>query len=150
SPLLLAPVGVQTLAHPDGELATVRAAASLGVPYIHSQAASHSFEQVAEAGVDAPRSFQFYWLTDRDVCRSFLRRARAAGFSTLVLTIDTLLLGWRPTDLDRAYLPFLQGIGVANYTTDPVFCALLGDQDPTDHAAVAREWLRIFPNPGLT
>lgn len=143
APVMIAPVGVQTLAHPEGELATVRAAASVGVPYIHSTAAAHTFEQVAEAGGDAPRWYQLYWPTDQDVCRSFLRRAKAAGFSTLVLTLDTTLLGWRPADLDRGFLPFLRDVGLANYLSDPVFQEKAGDS-PTMH------WAQMFPHPGLT
>ncbi|WP_336213494.1 lactate 2-monooxygenase [Nonomuraea sp. LPB2021202275-12-8] len=141
APVMVAPMGVQTLAHPDGELATVRAAAELGVPYIHSTAAAHSFEQVAEAGGDAERWYQLYWPTDQDVCVSFLHRAKAAGFSVLVVTLDTALLGWRPADLDRGFLPFLNGTGLANYLTDPHF---QGVDNPILH------WAQMFANPGLT
>ncbi|MFI6479207.1 lactate 2-monooxygenase [Nonomuraea sp. NPDC050663] len=141
APLMVAPMGVQKLAHPEGELATVRAAAALGVPYVHSTAATHSFEQVAEAGGDAPRWYQLYWPTSEQVCLSFLARAKAAGFSVLVLTLDTGLLGWRPADLDRAFLPFLNGVGLANYLTDPAF---EGVDNPVLH------WAQMFPNPGLS
>lgn len=150
TPVMLAPVGVQMLAHPEGELASARAAATFGVPYIHSQAASFSYEQVAEALPDGPRWSQFYWVTDDDVCISMLERAWNAGFTHLVLTVDTPLLGWRPTDLDRAYLPFLRGVGIANYTTDPAFMARIPSHRRADPVAVAEEWLRIFPHPGLT
>lgn len=150
TPLLIAPVGVQTLAHPEGELAMAKAAEKFGVPYVHSQAASYSFEQIAEAAPNGQRWSQFYWLADEDVNDSFLDRARRAGFSSLVLTVDTLVLGWRPADLDRAYLPFLQGVGVANYTSDPAFMSRLEPDRRSDPRAVGEEWLKIFPNPGLT
>lgn len=150
APLLIAPVGVQSLAHAEGELATVRAAGSVGVPYIHSQAASHSYEEVAEAAPDAQRWSQFYWVTEDDVCVSLLERAAAAGFTHLVLTVDTLVLGWRPADLDRGYLPFLRGVGIANYATDPAFLARIEPHRRRDTSALAEEWIRIFPNPGLT
>lgn len=150
APLMIAPVGVQTLAHPDGELATARAAASVGVTYIHSQAASYSYEDVAAAAPGGRRWSQFYWVTDEDVCVSMLERAAAAGYSHLVLTVDTLVLGWRPADLDRAYLPFLRGIGIANYTSDPAFLARIEPHRRADVSALAEEWLRIFPNPGLS
>ncbi|WP_327089641.1 alpha-hydroxy-acid oxidizing protein [Nonomuraea sp. NBC_01738] len=140
APIAVAPMGVQTIAHPDGELATARAAAAVGVPYIHSTAAAHSFEQVAEAA-DGPRWYQLYWPTDQDVCRSFLDRAKAAGYTALLLTLDTTLLGWRPADLDRGYLPFLTGTGLANYLTDPHF---QGVDNPIPH------WAQMFPNPGLS
>jgi lactate 2-monooxygenase len=150
APVMIAPVGVQTLAHPDGELATARAAAALGVPYIHSTQAAYSFEQVAEAGGDAPRWYQLYWPTDTDVCVSFLDRAKAAGFSTLVLTLDTTLLGWRPADLDRGFLPFLHNVGLANYLTDPAFLAKLDRSVEEDPRAATMRWARMFPNPGLS
>ncbi|MFC9324082.1 lactate 2-monooxygenase [Kitasatospora sp. NPDC057015] len=150
APLLVAPMGVQTLAHPEGELATVRAAAALGVPYVHSTQASHSFEQVAEAGGGAPRWYQLYWPTDREVCLSFLERAKASGFSVLVLTLDTPVLGWRPADLDRGFLPFLRNVGIANYLTDPAFLAKLAKPVEEDPGAAALHWAQMFPNHGLS
>lgn len=150
APLLIAPVGIQTLAHPDGELATVRAAAELGVPYIHSTQASHSFEQVAEAGGDAPRWYQLYWPTDESVLLSFLQRAKDSGFTALVLTLDTTLLGWRPADLDRGYLPFLANLGIENYLSDPAFQAGLAQPVEENPVAAAMHWAQMFPNPGLS
>lgn len=150
APLLIAPVGIQTLAHEDGELATVRAAAELGVPYIHSTQASHTFEQVAEAGGNAPRWYQLYWPTDESVLLSFLQRARNTGFTTLVLTLDTTLLGWRPADLDRGYLPFLANLGIENYLSDPAFQAGLAQPVAENPVAAAMHWAQMFPNPGLS
>jgi isopentenyl diphosphate isomerase/L-lactate dehydrogenase-like FMN-dependent dehydrogenase len=149
APILLAPVGVQTLAHPDGELATARAAAALGLTYTHSTAAAHSFEQVAEAAGDASRWYQLYVPTDRDVCESFLARAEAAGYTTLVVTLDTTLLGWRPGDLDRGFLPFLASQGIANYLSDPAFQAGLAKPVEEDPGAAVFRWAGMFPNPGL-
>ncbi|HEY1919555.1 MAG TPA: alpha-hydroxy-acid oxidizing protein [Streptosporangiaceae bacterium] len=149
APVMIAPVGVQTLAHPQGELATARAAATLGLPYIHSTAAAHSFEQAAEASGDGPRWYQLYWPTDLDVCASFLRRAKASGYTTLVLTLDTLLLGYRPADLDRGFLPFLNRQGLANYLTDPAFLAGLACSPDEDPGAAVLHWAQMFPNPGL-
>ena len=57
---------------------------------------------------DAPRWFQLYWVNDREICASFVRRAEAAGYGAIVVTLDTLTLGWRPRDLRNAYLPFLE------------------------------------------
>ena len=121
APLLLGPVGVQSLLHEDGELATARAAAALGVPAVLSTASSHTTEEVAAAAGDGPRWYQLYRPTDDDVTASLLARARAAGFSVLVVTLDTWTLGWRPRDLDRAYLPFLRGVGTAIPFSDPAF-----------------------------
>ena len=146
APLLVAPVGVQEIVHPDGERATARAAGALGVPYVHSTAASTSIEDVAAACGDGPRWFQLYFPRHRDIAASFVARAEAAGFEAVVVTLDTLVLGWRPRDLGRAYLPFLKGIGLANYTSDPVFTARLdGDSLETTVAA----WIETFANPDL-
>jgi L-lactate dehydrogenase (cytochrome) len=150
APVMIAPVGVQTLAHPEGELATARAAAELGLTYIHSTAASHDFEQVAGANGDGERWYQLYYPTDPDVCASFLERARASGYSTLVVTVDTTLLGWRPADLDRAFLPFLANVGVANYLSDPAFRSKLDRPVDEDPGAATFLWAGMFPNPGLS
>jgi isopentenyl diphosphate isomerase/L-lactate dehydrogenase-like FMN-dependent dehydrogenase len=150
APVMIAPVGVQTLAHPDGELATARAAAALGLPYVHSTAAAHSFEQAADANAGGPRWYQLYWPTDNDVCVSFLRRAKASGYSVLVVTLDTLLLGYRPADLDRGFLPFLRLQGLANYLDDPAFLDGLAKPPGEDPGAAVLHWAQMFPNPGLS
>src|SRR3954464_13940739 len=123
APVALAPVGVQGIVHPEAELAVARAAASLGVPMVLSTVSSYRMEEVAEVLGDSPRWFQLYWPRDSEVAASFLRRAKAAGFSTLVLTLDTFILAWRPRDLAGAFLPFLRRLGVANYETDEAFVA---------------------------
>lgn len=150
APVMIAPIGVQTLAHPDGELATARAAAALGLPYIHSTAAAHSFEQVAAASAGGPRWYQLYWPADDDVCASFLHRAKASGYSVLVVTLDTLLLGYRPADLDRGFLPFLRLQGLANYLDDPAFLKGLATPPAEDPAAAVLHWAGMFPHPGLS
>jgi lactate 2-monooxygenase len=150
APVMIAPVGVQTLAHPDGELATAAAAAALALPYIHSTAATHSFEEVAEASDDGPRWYQLYWPTDDDVCISFLHRAKASGYSVLVVTLDTVLLGYRPADLDRGFLPFLRLQGLANYLDDPAFLDGLAKPPAEDPGAAVLRWAGMFPNPGLS
>src|SRR5262249_45337483 len=96
APFFLAPIGVLSIAHPEGELAAARAAASHRIPYVLSTAASHSIEEIADAMGDAPRWFQLYWVSDREVTQSLVSRAAAAGYSAIVVTLDTLLLGWRP------------------------------------------------------
>ncbi|MFC0865938.1 lactate 2-monooxygenase [Sphaerimonospora cavernae] len=152
-PLLLAPIGVLAIMHPDGDLAVARAAADLGVPLVVSTAASHSMEQAAEANAGGLRWFQLYWSSDRDVVVSFLTRASAAGYTTLVVTLDTHTLGWRPRDLDLAYLPFLRGIGVTNYFTDPAFQRAVGgpfDGDGADREAAIMRWAGTFGDPSLT
>ena len=144
APLLLAPIGVQSLLHAEGELAVARAAAELGVPMVLSTAASHSTEEVAAASGEGPRWYQLYWPTDDDVTISLLGRARAADFAVLVVTLDTWTLGWRPQDLDRGYLPFLRGIGTAIPFSDPAFRAALARPPEDDLAAAVRYRQRIF------
>lgn len=149
APLALAPVGVQTLAHPEGEVASARAAASTGIPYCHSQAAAFSFEDIAMGAPDCERWTQLYWVRDPETVDSFLRRAEHAGYSTLVLTVDTPVLGWRPTDLDRAFLPFSQGIGIANYTSDPGYMRRARAAFPDRDDAAPRYWETVFPHAAL-
>jgi lactate 2-monooxygenase len=144
APVVLAPIGVQSIIHADGELATARAAADLGVPMIMSTASSYSIEDVAAASGDGPRWFQLYWPNDEQVCASFLDRARAAGFTTLVVTLDTWLLGWRPHDLDQSYLPFIRGTGLAVYFSDPAFRAGLEMAPEDDLMAALVRWLPMF------
>jgi lactate 2-monooxygenase len=149
APLLLAPIGVLSILHPDGELAAARAAAGLGLPYVLSTAASHTIEEVAEASGDGPRWFQLYWPTDDAVTASLLARARAAGYGALVVTLDTWTLGWRPLDLDRAYLPFLRGVGTAVPFSDPAFRAGLARPPEDDLMAAVGRWVPMFTGTAL-
>jgi lactate 2-monooxygenase len=148
APVLLAPIGVQTIVHPDGELASARAAAATGLPFVQSTAAAHSIEEVAEASGDGPRWYQLYWPRERDVAASLVGRAEAAGYSAIVVTLDTFMLGWRPTDLDTAYLPFLQGVGIANYLSDPAFTEPLAADAPLFDKVI--RWAGMFGDPTLT
>ena len=82
--------------------------------------------------------------------RSFLDRAKAAGFTALVVTLDTPLLAWRPRDLDQAYLPFLHGVGTANYFSDPAFQAGLAKPVHEDPNAAVLHFVGMFADPGKT
>jgi lactate 2-monooxygenase len=148
-PFLLAPVGVLSIAHSDGELAPARAAAALRVPFILSSAASHPIEEIAGAMGDAPRWFQLYWVSDREVVESLVRRAEASGYAAIVVTLDTLTLGWRPRDLRNAYLPFREGEGIAQFTSDPVFRSRLSVPPEEDPLVAAGTMLAMFPNLAL-
>ena len=148
-PFFLAPVGVLSIAHPDGELAPARAAGTLRVPFILSSAASHSIEEIAAAMGDAPRWFQLYWVSDREVVESLVHRAEASGYSAIVVTLDTLTLGWRPRDLRNGYLPFRQGEGIAQFTSDPVFRSRLSVPPEEDPLVAAGTMLAMFPNLAL-
>jgi lactate 2-monooxygenase len=129
TPFLLAPLGVLELAHDDADLAVARAAAAERVPMVVSNQASAPMEACAEALRGSPWWFQLYWGVSDEIAGSFVRRAEACGAEAIVLTVDTTMLGWRTRDLDLGYLPFMGGKGIANYTSDPVFNALL-DADP--------------------
>jgi lactate 2-monooxygenase len=144
APVLLAPIGVQSIVHADAELATARAAAGRGVPMILSTASSRTIEQVAEASGDGPRWFQLYWPNDPEVCASILERARKAGYTTLVVTLDTWTLAWRPRDLDRAYLPFIQNEGTAIAMSDPAFRARLAKTPEEDLTTALLQWIGMF------
>ena len=150
APVLLAPIGVQTLAHPEGELAVARGAAEVGVPLVASSAASHTIEQIAGELGEQARWYQLYWPRDRELARSFVKRAEQAGYGAIVVTLDTWLLGWRPADLSEAFLPFLWGEGNKNYLEDPVFRGLLEVPPEQDMQAAIGQWAWQFANPQVT
>ena len=125
SPFLLCPIGVLEMAHRDADVAVARAAAAEGIPFVFSNQASRPMEETAKAMGDAPRWFQLYWSTSNELVESLVARAERCGCSAIVLTLDTTMLGWRIRDLDLAYLPFLRGKGIAQYTSDPVFVEAL-------------------------
>lgn len=150
APLLLAPIGVQELAHKDADLATAKAAASVGVPMIFSNQASVPMETCAAAMGDAPRWFQLYWTKSDELAASLVSRAEACGCEAIVITLDTPLLGWRIRDMDNGYLPFLHGKGIAQYTSDPVFRALLPEPPEANPLAAALLFTQIYSDPSLT
>jgi isopentenyl diphosphate isomerase/L-lactate dehydrogenase-like FMN-dependent dehydrogenase len=150
APVLLAPIGVQSMLHPEAELAVARAARTLGVPMVLSTVSSTPMEVVAEALGNTTHWFQLYWPRDQELAASLIGRAERAGFSALVLTLDTYLLGWRERDLEQAWLPFAHGQGIANYLTDPVFRKALPAPPEQDLAAAARHFLAVACNAALT
>jgi len=150
APFFLGPVGVLSIAHSEKEVGAARGAAAAGVPFVLSSAASSSIEEVAEAMGTAQRWFQLYWINDREVAASFVRRAEAAGYGAIVVTLDTPVLAWRPRDLRQAYLPFIRGEGCAQFFTDPVFRAKLSKPPEEDMLTAAAMMLATFPNLGLT
>ncbi|KAF2025619.1 FMN-dependent alpha-hydroxy acid dehydrogenase [Setomelanomma holmii] len=127
APIVMAPVGVQTLFHPTGERATSKVFGELGLPYTLSTASSTGFTDVASSnGVENPRWYQLYWPSDDDLTRSYLTTAKANGYEVLVVTVDTWDLGWRTRDLDRGFFPFIDGVGVQIGLEDPVAHQKLG------------------------
>jgi lactate 2-monooxygenase len=153
APLLLAPVGVQSIIHDEAEVATARGAAAAGVPFVLSTASSRTLEDVADAAGDLRRWYQLYWPDDRDLAASFVHRAEAAGYEAIVVTLDTKLLAWRPRDLETAYLPFLHGEGIANYLADPVFRARLEQEPEASQEAMQAAiltWAAVFSDKRVT
>ncbi|MFE9246033.1 alpha-hydroxy-acid oxidizing protein [Nocardiopsis sp. NPDC006938] len=147
SPLLMAPVGVVGLCAQDGhgDLAVADAAARAGVPMIASTLSQDPLEEVAARFGDTPGFFQLYTPTDRELAASLVRRAEAAGFAGIVVTLDTWVTGWRPRDLATGHLPMLHGHCLANYTSDPVFQGLVGADAPRE--TVTAQWAGLFGNP---
>jgi isopentenyl diphosphate isomerase/L-lactate dehydrogenase-like FMN-dependent dehydrogenase len=149
----MAPIGVQIIFHPDAEFNPARAGKALGVPFILSTASSRTIEEVAEVSGDGHRWFQLYWLVfiysdnifqiynyrlsytrprTNDVTLSLLKRAKENNYKALVVTLDTMTLGWRPHDLETSFVPFFHGVGVQVGLSDPVFMARHGKQPVTD------------------
>lgn len=137
SPFLLSPIGVLEMVHRHSDLAVARAAAAESVPMVFSNQASHPMEACAGEMGSSPRWFQLYWSKSDELVESLVSRAEACGCDAIVVTLDTTLLGWRTRDLDLAYLPFLRGKGIAQYTSDPVFRELVraGSQASPDAQA---------------
>lgn len=127
TPLLFAPVGMNGMVHDEGELAVVRAAEHLNMPYIQSTVSTYALEEVAQAAPSATKWFQLYWSTNEEIAFSMVARAEAAGFEAIVLTVDTVMLGWREEDVRNQFSPLKLGYARGNYMNDPVFTATLPD-----------------------
>jgi isopentenyl diphosphate isomerase/L-lactate dehydrogenase-like FMN-dependent dehydrogenase len=150
APIFFAPVGVLKIVHDDAELAVARASKKLNLPVVLSTASSYSLEEVAKEMETATRWFQLYWPANQDLAVSFVRRAEQAGYSALVVTLDTALLAWRERDLQNGYLPFMHGDGLANYFSDPVFHQLLGADPRSSPIEAIKLFGKLFSNPSLT
>jgi 4-hydroxymandelate oxidase len=110
-PVLIAPTGLHGQVHPDGELATARAARSAGTIYTLSTASNYAIEQVAP--VAGPWWFQLYVFTDRGITRDLVARAEAAGAAAIVVTVDVPRLGRREAD-ERNRYHLAPGLTMAN------------------------------------
>ncbi|HVU87707.1 MAG TPA: alpha-hydroxy-acid oxidizing protein [Pirellulales bacterium] len=146
SPIFMAPIGVLGICSQDGhgDLATAKAAAKTGVPMVASTLTVDPLEAVAKEFGGTPGFFQLYTPSDREVAESLVRRAEAAGFRGIVVTLDTWLPGWRPRDLTRSSFPQLRGHCLANYFTDPVFRSRLTKPIEEDPVAAIMLWTQIF------
>lgn len=149
-PILTAPIGVLSMAHPEADLAVARACARLGVTKIISNQASMPMEQVAPACGEARPWFQLYWGKSNELVASLVRRAEQAGCEAIVVTLDTTLLGWRARDLALGHLPFLKAEGIAQYVSDPVFRAMLPEPPEQNPQAAAVLFTQVFSDPCLT
>ena len=98
-PIVLAPLALQRMAHPDGELATARAAAAAGTIMCLSSAATARPAEVAAVARDAPRWFQVYVFSPRSLTEELIAEAVEHGYSALILTADTPYLGRRERDI---------------------------------------------------
>jgi isopentenyl diphosphate isomerase/L-lactate dehydrogenase-like FMN-dependent dehydrogenase len=128
-PIFLAPIGMQRLEHEEGEIASSRAAAVYHVPFIQSTVSSYSIEEIAAATGSSPKWFQLYWSNHEETAFNMVRRAEEAGYEAIVLTVDTVMMGWREADLRNNFSPLKLGYGKANYESDPVFMSSLKDGD---------------------
>jgi isopentenyl diphosphate isomerase/L-lactate dehydrogenase-like FMN-dependent dehydrogenase len=149
TPVLLGPVGVLSIAHPEAEVAVARAAKALLVPQVVSTVSSKSIEEIAVIHGNHPHWFQLYWGRDDDFTRSLISRAESAGYTAIVVTLDTRLFAWRERDIQNAYLPFLFGEGLANYFSDPVFLKKTGN--PAENKMqTMMHFAHCFSNPAST
>ena len=113
-PILAAPTALQKMAHVDGESAVARATAAEGVIMTVSTMATESLEEVVEAAPTGRYWFQVYVYRDRSVTEDMVRRAERAGYSALVLTVDTPLVGGRERDIRNGFqIP--EGLEYANF-----------------------------------
>jgi lactate 2-monooxygenase len=146
TPLFMSPIGVIGLCAQDGQgdIATARAAGLTGVPMVASTLSAAPLEDVAKALGGGTGFFQLYTPRDIALAESLVRRAEAAGFKAIVVTLDTWLTGWRPRDLNDANFPQLRGHALANYFSDPHFRALLSKPPEEDGPAAIMQWARIF------
>ena len=150
TPIFLAPVGVLTAAHPDGDRGAAAAGHDLGMTYLVSTAGSEPMESLMAATPGLSAWYQLYWINSRELTASFVRRAAAAGYSALVLTVDTPMLGWREHDLANRYSPFSDGHGIGQFVSDPIFRSLLDFDADDDPGRAGREMMKLFVNPGLS
>jgi isopentenyl diphosphate isomerase/L-lactate dehydrogenase-like FMN-dependent dehydrogenase len=121
APIGFAPVGINKIYHPEGEIPVATVAGQLNLPYALSTAGSQPIEDVGKANGDGPRFYQLYMPHDDELTVSLLKRAWNSGFDVLILTTDTWQLGWRHDDVATSNYAFYRGIGADLGLSDPVF-----------------------------
>jgi isopentenyl diphosphate isomerase/L-lactate dehydrogenase-like FMN-dependent dehydrogenase len=152
SPVFLCPVGVLGNVRADGDLEAARVCDDLDLVGMYSTLSSATIEEVAEARGGSFGIFQLYPTADEKLTESFVKRAEAAGFDGIAVTVDFGTVGWRPRDLSRGFMPMLRGDCIANYTSDPRFRELAGvtSEDELDALHAGAVWMEIFANPRFT
>lgn len=157
APFGIAPIGINKIYHPSGELPVAKVAGELGIPYSLSTAGSCPIEDVAKANdagkkeradkeriPEAPRYYQLYMPHDDELTLSLLQRAHDSGYTACILTTDTWQLGWRHDDVATSNYAFYRGIGADLGLTDPVFQRRLaerGIRSDEDPKAAAAHWI---------
>lgn len=121
APIGFAPIGINKIYHPLGEIPVAQAAKELNLPYCLSTAGSSPIEDVGIANADGIRFFQLYMPHDDELTLSLLKRAHKSGFSACILTVDTCQLGWRHDDVATSNYAFYRGLGADLGLSDPVF-----------------------------
>ena len=149
APVFMAPIGVIGVCAQDGhgDVAAAKASARTGVPMIASTLTVDPMEEVRPHTGDVPSFFQLYTPTDRELAESLIHRAEAAGYSGIVITLDTWITGWRPRDLSTSNFPPLRGRCLATYTSDPVFRAGLAQPPEENMQGAVLKWVQLFGNP---
>ncbi|KAH8197712.1 hypothetical protein TruAng_008129 [Truncatella angustata] len=145
APIGFAPIGINKIYHPTGELSPAKVAAELNLPYCLSSAGSYSIEDVAKANGDGPRFYQLYWSPDDDVTLSMLQRATDHGYTALILTTDTWQLAWRHDDIAMGNYAFYHEHGAGDLgLQDPAFIETLkkkGLDNEEQPKEVGAEWI---------
>ncbi|KAI1080789.1 L-lactate dehydrogenase [Whalleya microplaca] len=146
APIGFAPIGINRIYHPTGELSPAKVAGELNLLYCLSSAGSYSIEDVAKAnGADSPRFFQLYWSPDDSVALSMLERAANNGYTACVLTTDTWQLGWRHDDIAHGNYAFYHDHGAGDLgLQDPAFLDRLKEAklDPKEQPREAgADWI---------
>eukprot|EP00929_Paragymnodinium_shiwhaense_P033218 TRINITY_DN18285_c0_g1_i2.p1 TRINITY_DN18285_c0_g1~~TRINITY_DN18285_c0_g1_i2.p1 ORF type:complete len:337 (+),score=90.43 TRINITY_DN18285_c0_g1_i2:103-1113(+) len=114
-PLVVPPMAMQKLAHPDGEVGLARAAHAAGLIYCITQQATTKMETICSEA-PGPKFFQFYMFKDRSLSETLIRRAEACGIKAIVMTVDSPVLGRRERDLRNKFTPQSRGVQLVNWT----------------------------------
>jgi lactate 2-monooxygenase len=149
SPIFMCPIGLVGLCAPDfkGDLAAARASAATGVPFTLSTFSQTPMEYVIKEVGTTPMFFQLYLPNDRELAASFIGRAQAAGYSALIVTVDSWQLGFRPADLERGNFPQFRGFCMENYYSDENFTKHLAKPPHEDQAGALAHYGEIFAHP---